>query len=155
MKIGVLGLIMSDLSDVDYNKIRWAAELGFHGVGAHLTVPADSITDERATTVKSVFADQNIPFLQVWGPYPCIISPDESIRRAGVTGAAALVKLASKMGVPASGVRPTRNSASGRRLWHRHRSRNPCHDDSPFGTGDQAGDRAYGIKTTQGQPRSL
>ncbi len=118
MKIGVLGLIMSDLSDVDYNKIRWAAELGFHGVGAHLTVPADSITDERATTVKSVFADQNIPFLQVWGPYPCIISPDESIRRAGVTGAAALVKLASKMGVPASGVRPT--SLNPRGDWWPH-----------------------------------
>src|SRR5216684_7159439 len=100
MKIGVLGLIQSDLSDVNYNKIRWAAELGFHGVGAHLTVPADSIPAERAVTVKSVFADQNMPFLQVWGPYPCIISPDESIRRAGVAGAIEIVKLAAKMGVP-------------------------------------------------------
>src|SRR5258708_35739197 len=107
MKIGVLGLIQSDLSDVDYNKIRWAAELGFHGVGAHLTVPADSIPDERAATVKSVFADQNMHFLQVWGPYPCIISPNESIRRAGVAGAAALGKLAGEMGVPGAGVRPT------------------------------------------------
>ncbi|MHB8626486.1 MAG: sugar phosphate isomerase/epimerase family protein [Aggregatilineales bacterium] len=107
MKIGVLGLIMSDLSDIDYNKIRWAVELGFHGVGAHLTVPAESISAQRAATVKSVFADQNVPFLQLWGPYPSIISPDEQIRGAGVAGASEIVKLAAKLGVPESGVRPT------------------------------------------------
>src|SRR5215471_3172535 len=106
MKIGIFGLIQSDLSDVDYDKVRWAADLEFHGVGAHLTLPADSIPDARAATVKAVFADQQMPLLQLWGPYPCIITPDESTRRAGVAGAAALVKLAAKMGIPGSGVRP-------------------------------------------------
>jgi len=57
MKIGLFGLIQSDLSDVDYDKVRWAAGLGFHGVGAHLTVPADTNPDARATTVKAVLAD--------------------------------------------------------------------------------------------------
>ena len=84
MKIGVLGLIMSDLTNVDYNLIRKAVDLGFHGVGAHLTVPANTVSNKTAATVKAVIADQGIEFLQLWGPYPCIISPDESVRQAGV-----------------------------------------------------------------------
>lgn len=119
MKIGLLGLVWSDWTDVDYNKIRYAVELGFHGVGAHLTVPANTITDQLAAHVKSVYDDQNMPLLQVWGPYPCIISPDESVRKAGVEGARDLVKLAAKMGVNESGVRPT--SLNPRGDWFPHR----------------------------------
>jgi sugar phosphate isomerase/epimerase len=119
MKIGLLGLIWSDWTDVDYNKIRWAAELGFHGVGAHLTVPASTITDELAAHVKKTFADQNMPLLQVWGPYPCIISPDEAVRKAGVEGARDLVKMAVKLGIRESGVRPT--SLNPRGDWFPHR----------------------------------
>jgi sugar phosphate isomerase/epimerase len=113
MKIGLLGLVWSDWTDVDYNKIRFAAELGFHGVGAHLTVPARTITNELAAHVKSVYDHQNMPLLQVWGPYPCIISPDETIRMSGVEGARDLVKLAAKMGVRESGVRPTSLNPNG------------------------------------------
>jgi len=118
MKIGLLGLIMSDFSDVSYDQIRFAADLGFHGIGAHLTVPASTISDETAQRVKGIFADQRMPFLQLWGPYPCIISPDESVRRAGVEGARDLIKLAAKMGVPESGVRPT--SLNPRGDWWAH-----------------------------------
>jgi sugar phosphate isomerase/epimerase len=118
MKIGLLGLVWSDWKDVDYNKIRFAAELGFHGVGAHLTVPASTITDELAAHVRATYDDQNMPLLQIWGPYPCIISPDASIRRAGVEGARDLVKLAAKMGVKESGVRPT--SLNPRGDWWPH-----------------------------------
>jgi len=118
MKIGLLGLVWSDWTDVDYNKIRFAVELGFHGVGAHLTVPASTITDELAAHVKSVYDAQNVPLLQLWGPYPCIISPDESIRRAGIEGARDLIKLAAKMGVRESGVRPT--SLNPRGDWWPH-----------------------------------
>jgi sugar phosphate isomerase/epimerase len=118
MKIGLLGLVWSDWTDVDYNKIRYAAELGFHGVGAHLTVPASTISDQLAAHVQSVYAEQNMPFLQVWGPYPCIVSPDETIRREGVEGARDLVKLAAKLGVKESGVRPT--SLNPRGDWWPH-----------------------------------
>lgn len=107
MKLGLLGLIQSDLTDVDYNKIRWAAELGFHGIGAHLTVPAETVSEETATTVKTVIADQGLQFLQLWGSYPPIISPDERTRRAGVAAVQEIVKLAAKMDVPGAGVRPT------------------------------------------------
>ncbi|MFN8377416.1 MAG: sugar phosphate isomerase/epimerase family protein [Anaerolineae bacterium] len=119
MKIGLLGLIWSDWSDVDYNRLRYAVELGFHGVGAHLTVPARTITDERAAAVRQVFDGQNVPLLQIWGPYPCIITPDEDVRKAGVEGARDIVRLAAKMGVKESGVRPT--SLNPRGDWWPHK----------------------------------
>ncbi|MCC7446084.1 MAG: sugar phosphate isomerase/epimerase [Anaerolineae bacterium] len=118
MKIGLLGLIASDLTDVDYNKIRFAADLGFHGVGAHLSVPADTISDKTALNVVSVFKDLNMLLLQLWGPYPCIIARDEDVRRAGVQGALAVAKLAASMGVKESGVRPT--SLNPRGDWWPH-----------------------------------
>jgi sugar phosphate isomerase/epimerase len=113
MKIGLLGLIQSDLTDVDYNKVRWAAELGFHGVGAHLTVPASTISDATVQNVKQTFADQRMPLLQVWGPYPSIISRDEAVRSAGVKGAQDLAILAARLGITESGVRPTSMSPRG------------------------------------------
>jgi sugar phosphate isomerase/epimerase len=118
MKIGLLGLIMSDLSDVTYDRMRWALDLGFHGVGAHLNVLAETIAPETAASARAAFDGVGMPFLQLWGPYPCIISPDEAVRRAGVEGARALVRLAAQMGVPESGVRPT--SLSPRGDWWPH-----------------------------------
>lgn len=118
MKIGLLGLVVGDLTDVNYEKIRFAAELGFDGLGAHLTVPAEAISDKTTTTVRSVIADQNLDFLQLWGQYPCIISPDESVRRAGVVQAREIVKLAAALDVPGAGVRPT--SLNPRGDWWPH-----------------------------------
>lgn len=118
MKIGVLGLIVSDLSDVDDNKIRFAAELGFHGLGAHLTVPAAEIPAARAATAAAVIAAQGLDFLQLWGVYPCIISPDENVRRTGVRQAQDIVRLAAQMGIPGAGIRPT--SLNPRWEWAPH-----------------------------------
>lgn len=118
MKIGVLGWVVSDLTDVNYDKVRWTVEQGFHGMGAHLTVPADMVSDETIVKVTEAFAGQELEFLQLWGPYPCIISPEEEIRRQGVAGARAIVRLAAKLGVPGSGLRPT--SLSPRGDWWPH-----------------------------------
>lgn len=118
MKIGALGLIVGDLTDVDYNKIRFAAELGFHGLGAHLTAPAETISERTVANVKAAFADQGLEFLQLWPLYPCLITPDESVRQAGVAQARASVKLAAKLGVPGSGIRPT--SLNPRGDWWPH-----------------------------------
>ena len=118
MKIGLLGLISSDLTDVDYNKVRIARDLGFDGAGAHLNVPASAVSEEVAKNAKAVFDDQGMSFVQLAGPYPCIITPDESIRQAGVKGAQDIAKLAAKMGVSASLVRPT--SLNPRGAWNPH-----------------------------------
>lgn len=113
MRFGLLGLIWSDWSDVTYEMVAFARELGFRGLGAHLTVPASTITDETAERVRRAVADNGLEFLQVWGPYPSIVSRDEEVRRRGVEGARAIMRLAARMGVPAGGVRPTSHNPRG------------------------------------------
>lgn len=118
MRFGLLGLIWSDWSDVTYELVAFARELGFRGIGAHLTVPASTITDQTAERVRRAVADNGLEFLQVWGPYPSIVSTDEEVRRRGVEEARAIMRLAARMGVPAGGVRPT--SLNPRGDWWAH-----------------------------------
>lgn len=119
MKIGLLGLISSDLTDVNYYKMRFAKELGFHGVGAHLNCPAETVSDQTAKNARSAFDDLGLDFIQLWGPYPCIIGEDETIRQEGIRQAQNIIKLASKLGVTESGVRPTSLNPSG--AWSPHK----------------------------------
>lgn len=118
MRFGLLGLIMSDWSDVTYELVAMARELGFRGLGAHLTVPASRITDETAARVRKAVDDNGLELFQVWGPYPSIVSRDEEVRKRGVEGARDVARLAARMGVPASGVRPT--SLNPRGDWWPH-----------------------------------
>lgn len=113
MRFGVLGVVWSDWTDVSYESIAFARELGFAGMGAHLTVPASTISDELAENLRSHIAGNNLEFIQLWGPYPTIISEDEEVRRAGVAAAQDIVRLAARLGVPESGVRPTSHNPRG------------------------------------------
>ncbi len=113
MRFGVLGVIWSDWTDVTYELVAFARELGFTGMGAHLTVPASTITDEIAGNVRASIDANGLDFFQLWGPYPTIISEDEEVRRAGVQGACDVVRLAARLGVPSSGVRPTSHNPRG------------------------------------------
>ncbi len=113
MRLGVLGVIWSDWTDVDYERVAFARELGFTGVGAHLTVPAATITHDVAANVRTCIDRNGLDFLQLWGPYPSIISEDSEVRRAGVRGASDVVRLAARLGVPEAGVRPTSHNPRG------------------------------------------
>ena len=113
MRFGVLGVIWSDWSDVTYESVAFARELGFRGMGAHLTVPASTISPQTAANVRDCISGNGLEFLQLWGPYPTIISADEAVRRAGVEGASEIVRLAARLGVPEAGVRPTSHNPRG------------------------------------------
>ena len=113
MRFAVLGVIWSDWTDVTYETVAYARELGFTGIGAHLTVPASTITDEVADAVRASIEGNGLDFIQVWGPYPTIISDDEDVRRAGVAAAQDVARLAASLGVPESGVRPTSHNPRG------------------------------------------
>jgi sugar phosphate isomerase/epimerase len=113
MRFGVLGVIWSDWTDVTYESVAFARELGFRGIGAHLTVPASTISDEVAANVRACIDGNDMDFIQLWGPYPTIISEDEEVRQAGVRGAADIVRLAGRLGVPEAGVRPTSHNPRG------------------------------------------
>lgn len=113
MRFGVLGVIQSDWTEVTYETGAFARELGFKGLGAHLTVPASTVTDEVAENVRASIAGNDLEFIQLWGPYPTIITADEDVRRAGVAAAADIARLAGRLGVPESGVRPTSHNPNG------------------------------------------
>jgi sugar phosphate isomerase/epimerase len=113
MRLGVLGVIWSDWRDVTYERVAFARELGFTGMGAHLTVPAGTITDEVARNVRESIDGNGLELFQLWGPYPSIISEDDDVRRSGVAGACEIVRLAARMGVPSSGLRPTSHNPRG------------------------------------------
>jgi sugar phosphate isomerase/epimerase len=113
MRFGVLGVIWSDWTDVTYESVAFARELGFSGMGAHLTVPASTISDEVAANVRSCIDGNNLEFFQLWAPYPTIISADDEVRRAGVEALRDTVRLAARMGVPEAGIRPTSHNPRG------------------------------------------
>ena len=113
MRFGVLGVIWSDWSDVDYDLVAFARGLGFTGLGAHLTVPAGSVSERVSDKVRDAVDANGLELLQLWGPYPSIITADDEARRAGVAGARDLVRLAARMDVPSSGVRPTSHNPRG------------------------------------------
>ena len=118
MRVGLLGIFTTDLTDVTRERAAIAAELGFHGVGAHIVVPAGTIAESTLTAARTAIADQGLEFLQLWGRYPCLISPEESVRRAGVAEVRALIGVTARLGVPAVGVRPT--SLNPRGDWWPH-----------------------------------
>lgn len=128
MRFGLLGLIWSDWSDVTYELVAQARELGFRGVGAHLTVPASTVDDATAERVRRAVADNGLEFLQLWGPYPSIVSPDEEVRRRGVEEARAIMRLAARMGIPAGGVRPTSHNPRGD-WWPHPENHTPATED--------------------------
>jgi sugar phosphate isomerase/epimerase len=113
MRFGVLGVIWSDWTDVTSESVAVARELGFSGLGAHLTVPAATISPATATAVRDSVDANALQLLQLWGPYPCIISADEEERRRGVEGARDIARLAARMGVPGAGIRPTSHNPRG------------------------------------------
>jgi sugar phosphate isomerase/epimerase len=113
MRFGVLGVIWSDWTDVTVESVAFARGLGFAGMGAHLTVPAASITAAVADNVRASVDANGLEFLQVWGPYPTVITPDEEVRRRGVEGARDIARLAARLGVAASGMRPTSHNPRG------------------------------------------
>jgi len=118
MKIAVQGVFSTDLRDVTYGNARLIAELGFSGIGAHINVPAESISEATVAAARGHIADQGLAWLQLWGKYPCIISPDESVRQAGVAQVREMCALTAKLGVPGVGVRPT--SLNPRGDWWPH-----------------------------------
>ncbi len=118
MRIAVQGVFSTDLRDVTSVNARLIAELGFTGIGAHIRVPAETISDATIAAARGHIADQGLTWLQLWGRYPCIISPDERVRQDGVAQVREMCALTAKLGVPGVGVRPT--SLNPRGDWWPH-----------------------------------
>lgn len=118
MRIAVQGIFNTDLRDINYESVRFVTELGFQGLCTHINVPAESIPDAVIANARDTIAGQGLAYLQLWGKYPCIITPNETIRKAGVAQLREMCKLTAKLGVPGVGLRPT--SLNPRGDWWPH-----------------------------------
>ncbi len=118
MRLGVTGMMPSNLDDVDQRLARKIAELGFTGVGAHLAGDPRAVSAETCHRAKSILEEQGIRIIQFWGFYNSIISPDESVRQSGVKTAQEIIRLAARLGADMVGIRPT--SLNPRGAWWPH-----------------------------------
>lgn len=118
MRLGVTGMMPGSLAEVDERLARKIAELDFTGVGAHLTGDPRAVSKETCRRASDILAQQGIRIIQFWGWYDSIISPDETVRRAGVTTAQEIIRVAADLRAAMVGIRPT--SLNPRGAWWPH-----------------------------------
>jgi len=118
MRLGVTGMMPGDLAAVDERLARKIAELGFTGVGMHLAGDPKAVSAEICHKASSILAQQGIRVIQFWGNYETIISPDESVRKSGVSTAQEIIRVAADLGADMVGIRPT--SLNPRGAWWPH-----------------------------------
>jgi sugar phosphate isomerase/epimerase len=81
--------------------------LGFTGIGLHYNGDPLEQPLEEALRIKKILDDHHIQIVQFWGSYPCIICPDEDVRREGVRIGRNIVRRAAEVGSLVAGIRPT------------------------------------------------
>ncbi|MBI1258636.1 MAG: TIM barrel protein [Chloroflexi bacterium] len=119
MYLGVAGMIPSNFDLVDEARARQIAALGVSGVGAHMGGNPHEMSAQRVRRLRDCLADQGLRIVQFWGAYPSIISPDETIRQAGVDQARRIVELGVEAGAAMIGIRSTSMSPAGAYVPHR------------------------------------
>lgn len=86
---------------------RKISDLGFTGIGLHYNGDPLEQPLEEALRTRQILDDHGIQIVQFWGSYPCIICPDEDVRREGVRIGRNIVRRAAEVGSLVAGIRPT------------------------------------------------
>jgi sugar phosphate isomerase/epimerase len=106
-------MIPDRLERIDERLARKIAELGFTGVGAHLSGDPHEISREACQRARNILAAQGIRLVQVFGWYPSIVSPDGATRQEGVRIAQEIVRVGADLGAVMVGIRPTSLNPNG------------------------------------------
>lgn len=118
MQLGVAGMTPGDLNEIDAALARKISELGFSGVGIHMTGDPQSVPSATCKRIRSILEEQGLHVVQLWGFYPSLITSDETVRRESVGIVQEVIRLASNLGASMVGVRPTSLNARG--VWWPH-----------------------------------
>ncbi len=118
MKLGVIGMIPSDFRTVDDALCLHIREMGFSGVVAHIAGDPFSCDLDALDHLKDILRHHALRWVQLWGWYPSIVTPDARVREAGIRAACEIVRLGALMGVDSIGMRPTSMSTVG--PWSPH-----------------------------------
>lgn len=119
MKIAAQGWLCGDLGAYGPEEVEKIRSLGFHGVTSHIRNGYLDVDPAKARAFREMVLGHGLDYLQLWGPYPCIITPDEYARHEAVSQVCRIVELAASMGMPAIGIRPTSLNPAGH--WRAHR----------------------------------
>ncbi|MBM4435645.1 MAG: sugar phosphate isomerase/epimerase [Actinobacteria bacterium] len=85
MRVGVVGLIPSDLTQVDAGAIAHVRSLGFQGVSVVVGQPG-TVGPAVLRRVSQTVVDGGLTVAQINGQYPSLVSADPALRRAGIAG---------------------------------------------------------------------
>lgn len=119
MRLGCVDdVIPGGFHGVNAETAQLVVDMGFTGVGLHLRKNPLEVTEAEVKQVKAVLDDFGIDMVQFWGPYPSIITPDDSTRREGIRQAQRIVELAAVAGAFTAGLRPTSLNPRGDWLPH-------------------------------------
>lgn len=118
MKLGVIGMIPSDFRTVDDALCRHIRSMGFSGVVAHIAGDPFNADLDALYHLKDIFKRHQLHWVQLWGWYPSIVTPDEAVRTEGIREACEIVRLGALMNVDSIGMRPTSMSTVG--PWSPH-----------------------------------
>jgi sugar phosphate isomerase/epimerase len=119
MQWGVSGdLIPHHLAEVTSEAAARIHAMGFTGVATHFLDTPEESTSNLCQRVRRIFADQGIRVVQAWAWQPCLIHPNDSVRRLAVEQLRAGLRVASQLGAEMVHTGP--GSLSLRGPWRAH-----------------------------------
>ena len=119
MRLGLVDdFIPNGFHGVDAETVQLVVDMGFTGMGLHMKNNPCEVTEAEVRKVKAILDGSGIEVVQFWGPYPSIITPDESVRREGIRQAQRIIELAAVAGAFSVGMRPTSFNPKGDWLPH-------------------------------------
>lgn len=113
MRLGVIGLIPSDFFAADDALMEHICAMGFSGVAAHISGDPRQANPEALRHLARLLSRHHLRFVQLWGWYPSIVTPDRTVREAGISAASTIVRLGAEFGAELIGLRPTSMSPLG------------------------------------------
>lgn len=113
MRLGVIGLIPSDFFAADDALMEHIRGMGFTGVAAHISGNPHEANPDAVRHLAQLLQRHQLRFVQLWGWYPSIVTPDQTVREAGIAAASMIIRLGAEFGAELIGLRPTSMSPQG------------------------------------------
>ena len=116
LKIGVAGLLPLDWRKIDVPVVQAVRSAGFSGVSVVIDKPLQADKAD-VLRVKSALDAGGIKCAQANGFYECLINSDDALRREGIRGHNALVRIGRSLDAEVVYIRPGSHNPKGH-WWH-------------------------------------
>lgn len=101
MRLGIAGLLPTNVAEIDAAGARAVREMGFAGAALFFFDPPQAIATERAVEIGRIFADEGVDVVE-YGQYLAnLVHPDASVRQSNVETLRDACRVARAFGCPA------------------------------------------------------